>query len=78
MAQSFSETAHLKIDQKKYEENFDQIKWKSKEEQEEIDKVKVARTKKHMTAGLCGEFGMSTFNDEKYKENFEQIDWSKK
>lgn len=77
MAQSFAETAHLKTDKKKFSENWDNIKWPEPEEIK-IDKTKVIRTKKHATAGLCGEYGMSVVDDEKYKENFDQIDWSKK
>lgn len=77
MAQSFAETAHLKIDKKKFEENFDRIDW-GKPAEAKYDPKKVKRNKKHATAGMCGEYGMSTFDEEKYKENFDQIDWSKK
>lgn len=73
MAREFKENSHLKVDKKKYEENFDQIKWAPIE-----DKPKKKTKKRHITAGMCGEYGMSEFDDEKYKENFDRIDWNKK
>lgn len=39
--------------------------------EEEIEKAK--RTKKHATSGICGEYGMSSFDEKAYKENFERI-----
>ena len=78
MAREFKENAHLKIDQDKFKENFDRINWKSKEEQEEIDKEKVARTKKNISAGICGEFGMSVFDKKSFDENFDRIKWKTK
>lgn len=67
-----------KVNEQAYKDNFDLIQWRKPEDQEEIDKEKVARTKRHVTAGICGEIGMSTFDEEAYKENYDRIDWSKK
>jgi hypothetical protein len=77
MAQAFPETAHNKTDLKKYKENFDSIDWGDLKEKP-IDKEKAKKNTKHSSAGLCGEYGMSTFDKEEYGENFDNIDWSKK
>lgn len=74
MAQSFPETAHNKIDQKKFKENFDAIDWGDLKDK---PLVNTPNNKKHVTAGLCGEFGMSTFDKEAFDNNFDNIDWSK-
>lgn len=73
MAQSFPETAHLKTDLKKFKENFDSIDWGDLKEKP-IEKKSV---KRHATAGLCGEYGLSVFDEKAYKENFDNIDWGK-
>lgn len=73
MAREFKETAHNKIDQKKFEENFDSIDW-SKLKNKPLEQKSV---KRHATAGLCGEFGMSTFDKAAFDENFDQIKWGK-
>ena len=77
MAQDLKETAHLHTDKKKFDENYDAIDWGSLREKP-IDEELVKRTTKHVTAGLCGEYGMSTVDEEAFKENFDNIDWSKK
>lgn len=77
MALEFAETAHNKIDLKKFKENFDQIDWGDLKDRP-INKEKAKETKRHVTAGMCGESGFKTFDEEKYKENFDQIDWGKK
>jgi hypothetical protein len=74
MAREFKETAHLKTNKEEFSKNFDDIDWGDLKEKPIEKKGK----SKHVTAGLCGEFGMSTFDEKKYKENFDQIDWSKK
>ena len=74
MAREIKETAHLHIDEEKFNENFDSIDWGDLKDKP-LEKKSV---KKHSTAGLCGEFGMSTFDEKAFKENFDNIDWSKK
>lgn len=71
MAQSFPETAHLKTDKKKYEENFDRIDWGNLKDKP----LPPPAPAKHKTAGLCGEFGLSVFDEKAYKENFDRIRW---
>lgn len=71
MAQNFPETAHNKIDQKKYKENFDSIDWGDLKDKP-IEKKSV---KKHITAGMCGEYGLSTFDKEAFDKNFDNIKW---
>lgn len=71
MAREFKETAHLKTDKQAFSDGYDSIDWGALKEKPLPKKTK----SKHSTAGLCGEYGMSTFDDEKYKENFENIDW---
>lgn len=73
MAREFKELAHLKTDKKKFEENFDQIDWGDLKNKP-IKKV----PSRHSTAGLCGEYGLSTFDEKAYKENFDNIDWEPK
>jgi hypothetical protein len=47
MAQSFPETAHLKTDLKKYQDNWDRIDWGTlKREQEEAEKNDAAEQAK--------------------------------
>ena len=75
MAREFKELAHLKTDKKKFEENFDTIDWGDLKAKP-VEKKKSSR--KHVTAGMCGEFGMSTFDKKAFDNNFDQIDWSKK
>lgn len=58
----------------KFKENFDSIDWGDLKEKP----LPKAAPKKHATAGMCGEFGMSTFDEKAFKENFDLIDWSKK
>lgn len=60
-----------------FKKNFDEIDWGDLKDKP-IDKKKAEKSKKHVTAGICGEFGMSTFDEKAYKENFDRIDWSKK
>jgi hypothetical protein len=75
MAREFKETAHNKTNKEEFDKNFDEIDWGDLKDKpvEKNSKKNV----KHVTAGLCGEYGMSVFDDKKYKENFDQIDWSK-
>jgi hypothetical protein len=75
MAREFKEVAHLKTNKEEFEKNFDQIDWGDLKDR---PVVKSKKGKKHITAGICGEYGMSTFDEKAYKENFDQIDWSKK
>ncbi len=72
MAQSFPETAHNRTDKQKFSDNWDRIKWPAPEEIK-IDEAKVKRTKRHNTTGMCGEYGMSTFDKEAYGENLDRI-----
>lgn len=74
MAREFKETAHLKTDKKKYAENFDAIDWGDLKDKP-LPKPAPA---KHKTAGLCGEYGLSTFDKEEFDKNFDNIDWGKK
>ena len=60
-----------------FKENFDAIDWGDLKDKP-VDKEKAAKTKTHITKGMCGEYGMSEFNKEEYDKNFDQIDWSKK
>lgn len=73
MAQSFPETAHLKTDKKAFAENFDAAKLESsiKEpgsyvfrngELVKLSEQESVKLKKHKTAGMCGEYGMSEQN----------------
>lgn len=73
MAQNFKETAHLNTDQDKFAENYDSIDWGDLKDKPLPKKV----PSKHITAGMCGEFGQSTFDKEAYDKNFDSIDWSK-
>ena len=74
MAREFKETAHLKTDEKKFKERFDEIDWGDLKDKP----VEKKNNKKHSTAGMCGEYGMSAVDEEKFKENFDNIDWNKK
>lgn len=74
MAREFKETAHLKTDNKAFKENFDAIDWGDLKDKPIEKKGK----SKHVTAGMCGEYGISEFNKEEYDKNFDQIDWNKK
>lgn len=89
MAQTFKETAHLKTDKTAFNEGWDRI-FGNKDveikaaafkvvdgEVVEISEEEVIKNTKHSTAGLCGEFGMSTFDEKAYKENFDRIQWNK-
>jgi hypothetical protein len=77
MAREFKEIAHLKTNLDKFKENYDSIDWGDLKEKP-VDKEKAQKCKRHETAGMCGEYGFNTFDEEKFKENFEQIDWTKK
>lgn len=57
-------------DKEKYNSNFDSIDWGNLKDKP-IEKK--TQTKKHVTAGLCGEFGMSTFDEKAYKANYDLI-----
>lgn len=74
MAREFKEVAHTRTDLEKYKENFDSIDWGNLKEKPIEKKVK----SKHVTAGMCGEYGISEFDEKAYKENFDRIEWSKK
>lgn len=56
----------------KFKENFDQIDWGGLRDKP----LPKPAPKKHVTAGMCGEFGMSTFDEKAFKENYDQIDWT--
>lgn len=70
MAQSFPETAHNRINKEEFDKNYREIygevtrvragsfKWKDGKIVE-ITAEESKRSKKHATAGLCGEYGMS-------------------
>lgn len=75
MAREFKETSHLKVDKKKFAENFDAIDWGGLKEKP-IEKK--PETKRHPTTGICGEIGMSVFDKEAFDNNFDQIDWTVK
>lgn len=62
------------LNPERYKENFDAIDWGDLKDRP----VEKKKNKKHVTAGMCGEYGMSTRDEEAYKENFDRIDWSKK
>lgn len=71
-----------KTDKKKFDDNWDSIDWSSakkaveeKMSSEEYAKKNLRNTK-HSTAGLCGEFGMSTFDKEEFDKNFDNIKWT--
>lgn len=69
MAREFKEVAHNRTDKKKFEENFDLIKGGSKldtgsyvfrnGEMVKLSETEAVKHKKHVTAGICGEYGMS-------------------
>lgn len=70
MAQSFPETAHLKTDKKAFSENFDAANLQSNIKESgtyvyrdgvltKLSPQEAAKHKKHPTAGICGEYGMS-------------------
>lgn len=59
-----------------FKENFDAIDWGDLKERPIDEKAK--KSKKHATAGICGEYGTSVFDEKAYKENYDNIDWSKK
>lgn len=61
-------------DKEAFNENFDSIDWGELKDRP-LEKKK---TKKHVTAGMCGEYGTSTFDKKSYDDNFDNIDWSKK
>jgi hypothetical protein len=66
-----------KVDKEKFDANFDSIDWGEQKEQTEEEKKKAKRTKRHLTTGMCGEFGTSEFDKEAFDENFDLIDWGK-
>jgi hypothetical protein len=74
MAREFAEVAHLKTDMNKFSENFDSIDWGDLKDKP----IEKKNNKRHVTAGMCGEIGMSTFDKEAFEKNFDAIDWSKK
>lgn len=70
MAREFKETSFLKTDKKKFAENFDAANLQSSIKESgtyvlrngELVKLtpqEAAKHKKHATAGICGEYGMS-------------------
>lgn len=69
MAQSFAETAHLKTNKEEFDKNFDSIFGKTEVKRGtyvfrygqliEIDEKEAIKFRKHSTAGMCGEYGMS-------------------
>lgn len=61
-----------KTDKEKFDANFDEIDWSGVKDKP-IDEDKVKKTKRHVTAGLCGESGFSTFDENAYKENYERV-----
>lgn len=72
MAREFKETAHLNTDKEKFSENFDGIDWGDLKDKP----IKDPGKKRHMTAGLCGEYGLSVFDEKAYKDNFDLIKWT--
>ena len=74
MAREFKETSYLKVDKKKFAENFDSIDWGNLKDKP----LPPPAPSKHKTAGLCGEYGLSVFDKEAFDNNFDQIDWSVK
>lgn len=70
MAREFKETAHLKTDKKTFSDNFDAANLRSSikdsgsyvvrdGELVKLSDIEATKFKKHKTAGLCGEYGMS-------------------
>lgn len=91
MAREFEETAHHKIDKKKFNENWDHIFKKKEDKQEtkktcykvvngevvEISEAEAKRSTRHSTSGLCGEYGFDTFNKEAFDSNYDEIKWQR-
>lgn len=85
MAREFKETAHLKTNTDAFSEGYDRIFGKKEVKSKaahykvvngevvEMSEEEAIKSTKHVSAGMCGEFGMSTFDDKAYKENLERI-----
>lgn len=72
MAQSFPETAHLKTDKAAFNENWDRIKWNKTEPKAasyvviegEVIECPITLPGKHVTDGMCGEYGIKDTSEE--------------
>jgi hypothetical protein len=67
-------------DKAQFNDNFDNIDWstanKWSEEYGSKQTTELKKTKKHITAGMCGEYGMSIFDEKAFKSNYELIKWN--